>query len=395
MSSPHFILVIFGSSGDLAEKMLLPALRELGASGLLSGRIPVLGTGRTPLDDDAFRARCGRVPAGTAAGGLDPECLHYQPLDPGRPEDYPALRRRLEELDIRHQAQGNFLFYLAVPPGQYAAILTGLAQAGLNEGAPRADGSRPWRRVVIEKPFGRDLASARELNRHALKLFREEQLYRIDHYLGKETVQNLLVTRFANGIFEPLWNRNYIQRVEITSAETDGIGGRGGYYEQAGALRDMVQNHLMQLVALTAMEPPATADARAIRNETMKVFQSLRPFTREEVARSVIRGQYTASTIRGQPVAGYRGEPGVDAGSRTETYAALKFFIDNWRWNGVPFLIRTGKRLPTRVAEIVIHFRHAPHRLFRQPDAVSGSANQLVIRIQPDEGLLLKIGMKV
>ena len=390
MPLPHFILVIFGASGDLAAKKLLPALGNLAAGGFLEGQFAVLGTGRTLLDDDSFRARCKGVLAGCTEGGLPPEALHYQPLDPANADAFSALRRRIEALDAQYHAGGNVLFYLAVPPTQYASIITGLAHAGLN----RAESAQAWRRIIIEKPFGRDLASALALNRHVLKHFREEQVFRIDHYLGKETVQNLLVTRFANGIFEPLWNRNYIQRVEITSAETEGIGGRSGYYEQAGALRDMVQNHLLQLVALTAMEPPATADARAIRNETLKVFQSLRPPGPEEIARNVVRGQYTASKIRGQPVAGYREEPGVNPESRTETYAALKFFIDNWRWNGVPFLIRSGKRLPTRVTEIVIHFRQAPHLLF-QPSQPLSAANQLVIRIQPDEGLLLKVGMKV
>lgn len=389
MPSPHFILVIFGASGDLAEKKLLPALGSLVADGLLDGHFAVLGTGRKPFDDESFRAKCMAAPK---AGGcrLPPDVLHYQVLDPAAPDDFYRLRGRIEALDAQYEAGGNVLFYLAVPSSQYTAIVDGLAHAGLNRAAP----AHAWRRIVIEKPFGCDLASAVALNRHVLKTFQEEQVFRIDHYLGKETVQNLLVTRFANGIFEPLWNRNYIQRVEITSAESDGVGLRSGYYEQAGALRDMVQNHLLHLVGLTAMEPPATADARAIRNETLKVFQSLRPLGPEEIARDVVRGQYTSSKIRGQPVAGYRGEAGVSPESRTETYVALKFYIENWRWQGVPFLIRTGKRLPTRVAEIVIHFRPAPHRLFRY-NQTHCPANQLVIRIQPDEGLLLKVGMKV
>ncbi len=388
MPEHHFILVIFGASGDLAEKKLLPALNGLTGGGFLTGRFAVLGTGRTPLDDRSFRAKCAAsVAPGDAA--LLSDRLHYQPLNPAHPDDFSALRQRLAELNAEYRAGGNILFYLAVPPSQYASIVEGLGNAGLSG---EAEGT--WRRIIIEKPFGRDLASARALNRQVLTHFREEQVFRIDHYLGKETVQNLLVARFANGIFEPLWNRNYIRRVEITSAESAGVGARSGYYEQAGALRDMLQNHLLQLVAVTAMEPPATADAWAVRNETLKVFQSLRPLAPAEIAANVVRGQYTASRIRGEPVAGYREEAGIGSDSRTETYVAMKFFIDNWRWNGVPFLVRTGKRLPTRVTEIVVHFRQPPHHLFRQGDASAPPSNQLVIRIQPDEGLLLKFGLK-
>ena len=388
MLHPHFILVIFGASGDLAEKKLLPALNVLAAGGFLGNQFAVLGTGRTSLDDHSFRAKCARIPGATP--GLPPESIHYQALDPASQDDFLKLRDRLEALEAQFHTGGNIIFYLAVPPGQYTSIVEGLAQAGINHAA----NERSWRRIIIEKPFGRDLASAIALNRHLLKHFQEEQIFRIDHYLGKETVQNLLVMRFANGIFEPLWNRNYIRRVEISSAELEGIGTRSSYYEKAGALRDMLQNHLLQLVALTAMEPPATADARAIRNETLKVFQSLRPLTPEEIASQVIRGQYTSSSIRGETVPGYRQEKGVHPESRTETFVAMKLFIDNWRWNGVPFIIRSGKRLPTRVTEIVIHFRQAPHRLFQHSQTAS-TANQLIIRIQPDEGLLMTVGVKV
>jgi glucose-6-phosphate 1-dehydrogenase len=387
MPHPHFILVIFGASGDLAEKKLLPALHALASGGFLGRQFAVLGTGRTSLDDQSFRAKCASLATGPA--GLPPESIHYQPLDLNRQEDFFTLRERLEALEAQFHTGGNIVFYLAVPPGQHTAIVEGLAQTGLNH----ANAEHAWRRIIIEKPFGHDLASALALNRHVLKHFGEEQIFRIDHYLGKETVQNLLVMRFANGIFEPLWNRNYIRRIEISSAEMEGIGTRSGYYEKAGALRDMLQNHLLQLVALTAMEPPATADSRAIRNETLKVFQSLRPLTPEEIATQVVRGQYIASRIRGENVQGYRQEKGVHPESRTETFVAMKLFIDNWRWNGVPFLIRSGKRLPTRVTEIVVHFRQAPHRLFQHSQAAA--ANQLVIRIQPDEGLLMTIGVKI
>jgi len=248
--------------------------------------------------------------------------------------------------------------------------------------------------LIIEKPFGSSLESARELNRNLLNYFTEDQLFRIDHYLGKETVQNLMVTRFGNGIFEPVWNRNFIERVEVTAVENIGIEDRGGYYDNAGAMRDMVQNHLLQIVGIVAMEPPVVIEADSIRYEKLKVFQSLRPIKPEEVSKQVIRGQYTSSKIKGETVAAYREEPGVDGDSHTETYVAMKFYIDNWRWAGIPFYIRTGKRLPTRVTEIVIEFKPTPHHLFDESAFDHYSANQLIIRIQPDEGILLKFGMK-
>jgi glucose-6-phosphate 1-dehydrogenase len=269
----------------------------------------------------------------------------------------------------------------------YGVIPVHLASVGLNS---ETDG---WKRLIIEKPFGYDLESAMTLKDRLLGHWSEEQIFRIDHYLGKETVQNLLVTRFSNGIFEPLWNRNYIHHVEITAAESIGVEQRGGYYETSGALRDMVQNHLLQVAAITAMESPSSLDPIAIRNEVLKVFQSFRPIRKEDVKTQAIRGQYSAATIKNEVVNGYREEDGVDPNSTTETYAAIKFYIDNWRWGGVPFYIRTGKRLPTRVTEVVIHFKPTPHFLFSQGPAFM-SSNQLVIRIQPDEGILLKFGMK-
>jgi glucose-6-phosphate 1-dehydrogenase len=382
------ILVIFGASGDLAERMLLPALFDLGEGGLLPAKFSVLGTGRTLYDDDSFRAKIAKaLPKG------NPGLLHYIALDPAHPDAYNPLRDRLAELDRTTGAGGNILFYLAVPPNLHGHILKGLKAAGLNKPSP--DHPKAWRRVIIEKPFGRDLESARQLNRLLLSAFPEKSIYRIDHYLGKETVQNILVTRFGNGIFEPLWNRNYIERVEITSAEQHGVEGRGGYYDSAGAVRDMVQNHLLQIMAFIAMEPPVSPDAHSIRHETLKVFQSLRPMKPADVARDVVRGQYTASTIRGQRVPGYREENGVNPDSRTETFAALRCFVDNWRWSGVPFCIRTGKRLPTRVTEAVIHFKPSPHTLFRRESGDPGPPNQLILRIQPDEGVVLKFNMKV
>ncbi|MFQ6098618.1 MAG: glucose-6-phosphate dehydrogenase, partial [Armatimonadota bacterium] len=279
----------------------------------------------------------------------------------------------------------------ATPPSMYEPIAASLSAAGLNREPPPSG----WRRIVVEKPFGSDLQSAKALSRSLLEAFEEAQIYRIDHYLGKETVQNLLVFRFANGIFEPLWNRNYVHHVEVTSAESIGVEGRGRYYDGAGALRDMVQNHLLQVVGMVAMEPPSSLEPDAIRNETLKVFQSLRPLSREDCERFVVRGQYAASTIDGKMVPGYRNEDGVAPDSRTETYVALRFFVDNWRWGGVPFYIRTGKRLPTRATEVVVHFKPTPHRLFGSDVEVDHGRNHLVIRIQPDEGILLEFGMKL
>jgi glucose-6-phosphate 1-dehydrogenase len=301
--------------------------------------------------------------------------------------DFLRLKEKLCEKDKSLCTDGNFIFYMATPPRMYLVIAENLAKAGL------ARQSGGYRRFIIEKPFGYDLDSGKELNKKLHELISEEQIYRIDHYLGKETVQNLLVTRFANGIFEPLWNRNYIHRIEITSAESIGVENRGEYYDSAGALRDMVQNHLMQMVCLTAMEPPSSLEPDAIRNEMLKVLQSLQPVREADVPRQVIRGQYTGSTIRGECISGYRYEKGVARDSRTETFVAIKFFINNWRWGGVPFYMRTGKRLPTMVTEIVIHFKRTPHHLFQRESGIL-SSNQLIIRIQPDEGILLKFDMK-
>ena len=314
--------------------------------------------------------------------------MYYQPIDTADPVEYSKIKTKLETLDSKLGTNGNFIFYLSTPPNLYEIIPKYLAQQGLNKN------ENGWRRLIIEKPFGYDLKSAIDLNKKLLEDYGEDQLYRIDHYLGKESVQNLLVTRFSNGIYEPLWNRNFIDHVEITSSESLGVGNRGGYYDKSGELRDMVQNHLLQMVGLVAMEPPSTIDSRAIRNETLKVFQSLRPMNEEDVRKNTIRGQYVVSKIKGEQIPGYREEKGVDPNSKTETFAAIKFYIDNWRWGGVPFYIRAGKRLPTKVTEIVIHFKQTPHYLFTKKNG-SEACNQLIIRIQPDEGILLKFGMKV
>ena len=315
------------------------------------------------------------------------DSLSYISIDNSKASDFEKLKVILTSKAKELDSGANFIFYMATPPSMYSLIAENLHGAGL------ADQESGFRRFIIEKPFGYDLESGRELNRKLHEMITEDQIYRIDHYLGKETVQNVLVTRFANGIFEPLWNRNYIRCVEITSAESIGVEERGGYYDSSGALRDMVQNHLLQMVGLTAMEPPSSLESNSVRNEVLKVLQSLQPIREDEVPKMVIRGQYTGSTIRGICVPGYRYENGVAKDSRTETYVAIKFFINNWRWGGVPFYIRTGKRLPTRVTEIVIYFKRTPHHLFLR-ETGSLNTNQLIIRIQPDEGILLKFDMK-
>lgn len=395
----NLILVIFGASGDLTHRMLIPALYDLYLQDLLPHGYAVLGVSRTKLSNIDFREKMMK---GIKVNCANPEMskkslesfcerLYYEPLDPSDANEYQRLNKRLTDLDDLYETRGNYIFYLATPPSLYDTIPQNLSKVKLNiQSYPDQ-----LRNLVIEKPFGNSLKTAQDLNKSLLKNFYEHQIFRIDHYLGKETVQNLLVTRFSNGIFEPLWNRNYIDHVEITSAESIGVENRGGYYDKSGALIDMVQNHLLQLTGLIAMEPPTVIESRAIRNEILKVFQSLRPVDINNLEKYVIRGQYTSSTINGNKMHSYREENGVHKTSKTDTFVALKFFIDNWRWAGVPFYIRTGKRLPTRVTEIVIHFRKTPHPLFGFDTNGSDINNVLVVRIQPDEGILLKIGMKI
>jgi glucose-6-phosphate 1-dehydrogenase len=396
MENPkNLVLVIFGASGDLTARKLIPALFSLKAQKLLPEKFNVLGVGRTLFSEVDFRKKMKNSIL-KFSEEKDPDenlivefigSVFYRSMDNAVADDYSGLKSKLEDIDKKFQTPGNYIFYLATPPVMYEVIAGNLTRTGLT------DQSAGFKRLIIEKPFGYDLKSAMELNRKLHEMVSEEQIYRIDHYLGKETVQNVLVTRFANGIFEPLWNRNYIHRVEITSAESIGVEERGGYYDSAGALRDMVQNHLLQMAGMTAMEPPSSLEPDAIRNEILKVFQSLQPIREADVPNQVIRGQYTGSTIRGKRVPGYREEKGVSPDSKTETFAAIKIFINNWRWGGVPFYIRTGKRLPTRVTEIVIHFKRTPHHLFLREQGTL-SSNQLIIRIQPDEGILLKFDMK-
>ncbi|NOR74219.1 MAG: glucose-6-phosphate dehydrogenase [Draconibacterium sp.] len=382
------ILIIFGASGDLTKRKLIPALYVLFKQNLLPKKFAVVGASRSPLTDETFRTKVDEFLPNEEGVESFKKMLFYQPVLTNTANDLIPLKNRLKHISNDLNIDKNFVFYLSTPPSLYEVIPRLLWENKLSKS------SKYFRRLIVEKPFGTDLESAKKLNIKLLNYFKEDMIYRIDHYLGKETVQNMLVTRFSNGIFEPLWNRNYIERVEITSAESLGVEGRGGYYDQSGAMRDMLQNHLLQLVSFVAMEPPTVINATAIRNETIKVFQSLRPIPENMVSKYVIRGQYTESKIRNNKVVGYREEPGVDEFSRTETFVALKFFIDNWRWAGVPFYIRTGKKLPTRVTEVVIHFKSVPHHLFDSANSSSTNNNQLIIRIHPDEGILVKFGMK-
>lgn len=394
------IIVIFGASGDLTKRKLIPALFELYKQKQLPEKFAVLGTGRSEFSDDEFR---DRMFEGLKSYGESKDenknffnkftsCLFYQPIPNSDQKDFENLRARLTKIDEEFEIGENYIYYLSVPPNAYKDIASNLGACGLNKQNTNGNG---WKRIIVEKPFGRDLESAKSLNKYIQRIFKENQIYRIDHYLGKETVQNIIALRFSNGIFEPLWNRNYVDHVEITAAEKVGIEDRGGYYDNAGALRDMVQNHLLQVLGTIAMEPPAIFNADAVRNETVKVFHSLRPVPQERIEDYVMRGQYIESVVGGEKMVGYRDEKKVDPESRTETFVALKVFVDNWRWGGVPFFIRTGKRLPTRVTEVVVHFKKTPHYLFKESKESNIRCNQLVIRIQPNEGILLKFGMKV
>ncbi|HET7340457.1 MAG TPA: glucose-6-phosphate dehydrogenase [Methylomirabilota bacterium] len=396
MADEAFSLVIFGASGDLTHRKLMPALWSLYAARTLPEPFAIVGTGRTEMTDQEFRTRMRdgvrqfarlKVPSEQIWERFAAN-LTYVAGDPTTPELYGRLRERLEEVEGRHGGAPERLYYLATPPSLYDDITVQLGKAGLAE--PRPGG---WTRIVIEKPFGHDLASAHELNRLVNSVFREEQVYRIDHYLGKETVQNVLALRFANGIFEPLWNRNHVAEVQLTVAETVGVEGRGGYYEESGALRDMIQNHLLQVMCLVAMEPPVTFDARAVRDEKSKVMTALRPLDPARVDDAALRAQYGPGFVDGKPVPGYRQEKGVKPESTTEAYAALRLFVDNWRWAGVPFYLQTGKRLAKRVSEIVIRFHRTPHFIFRR-GPVHVDPNILIIRIQPDEGIALVVDAK-
>lgn len=388
------IFVIFGASGDLTRRKLIPAIYNLYVFNQLPEKFAILGASRTGLSDDQFRKNFIQSIKDFSDLKDDNKIqefvkhLFYSSIETSADSSLDDFRIKLNTVRSEFSIGGNTIFYLSTPPKLYSIMPKLLAAQKLND---ESDG---WKRLIIEKPFGYDLKSALKLSNELNENWNEEQIYRIDHYLGKETVQNVLVTRFSNGIFEPLWNRNYIHHIEMTSAEAIGVEKRGGYYDSSGALRDMIQNHLLQIVGLIAMEPPASLEAQAIRDEIKKVFQAFRPVGENEVSKYAVRGQYISSKIMGEQVKGYREEEGVPADSKTETFAAIKFYIDNWRWGGIPFYLRTGKRLPTRVTEAVIHFKPTPHYLFARQN-ISDSCNQLIIRIQPDEGILLKFGMKI
>ncbi|MEO8218034.1 MAG: glucose-6-phosphate dehydrogenase [Acidobacteriota bacterium] len=393
-------LVIFGASGDLTKRKLIPSLYSLAADGLLPAGQTIVGFAKPDFTDEAFRMSmreacdqfARRRPTEDAVWENFAERLFYVRGEFQDQDAYVRLRAKLEEIDKEKGTGGRRIYYLAVPPAFFEVIANILGGSGMVND-PETDA--PFTRVIIEKPFGHDLASARELNQVAVMTFRERQVFRIDHYLGKETVQNLLVLRFANGIFEPFWNRQYIDHVQFTVAESIGVERRGGYFEGAGISRDIIQNHLLQLVSLVGMEPPAAFEADSVRDEKVKVLKALREFPRDGLKNLAVRGQYVAGSIMGAPVPAYRAEENVDINSNVETYAAMKIFIDNWRWAGVPFYVRAGKRLPKRVTDISIHFRSAPYLLFKKLNRVTTRPNVLAIRIQPDEGISLKFDSKV
>jgi glucose-6-phosphate 1-dehydrogenase len=395
--APPCVLVIFGASGDLAKRKLIPAIYNLAAGGFLPEEFAIAGISRSPMSDDEFRQKMSQDLHTFETGTLEPERvewlkrrLSYIAGDLDQAATYDRLRAALAAIDERWGTRGSYLFYLAVPPSQFAQIIQRLGEARLT-----AEENGAFRRVVIEKPFGHDLDSARRLNHDIREVVEESQIYRIDHYLGKETVQNILAFRFANGIFEPIWNRRYIDHVQITVAETVGVESRGAYYEEAGALRDMVQNHMFQLLALTAMEPPISFAPDVVRDERVKILRAVRPLAPEDVLRETVRGQYGAGTVGGKPAPAYRAEKGVSPTSSVETFVALKLYVDNWRWADVPFYLRTGKHLPRRVTEVAIQFKRAPFILFRETPVEQLEPNLLVMHIQPDEGISLSFEGKV
>jgi glucose-6-phosphate 1-dehydrogenase len=397
--TPPAVVVIFGASGDLAARKLLPALHQLSARGQLDDATAVVGVARSDLGDDGFRDRVRAAFADSAGEtGLD-DALWARWHDGvrwvrGSYDDAATYRRLgevLSDLDERRGTSGNRVFYLSTPPGVFADVVRCLGAEGLHRPGPGG-----WcARVVIEKPFGHDLASAQRLDADLHQVLDEDQLYRIDHYLGKETVQNVLALRFANAIFEPVWNRRYVDSVQITVAEADGVGHRAGFYDSAGALRDIVQNHLLQVMALTAMEPPAVMTPAGIRNEKVKLLDAVDVLDVDEVAEHVVRGRYAAGSVDGEAVPGYLDEEGVPADSTTETFVAARLRVDNWRWAGVPFHLRAGKRLPVRATQVVLRFHEVPHLPFAPVQARQLGPNALVLRIQPDEGIMLCFGAKV
>lgn len=392
------MLIIFGASGDLTARKLIPALYNLYKGGHLPENFMVLGASRSAMTDEEFRQKVVQE-SEFMREKISNETkefisnfankLFYEDLGGNYDTSYNKLAKRIGEINTEKDCEKNYIFYLSTPPSLYEIIAKNLCEANLTKE------DNGWKRIIVEKPFGYSLATAKKLNEGLQKYFNESQVYRIDHYLGKETVQNLLVTRFSNSIFEPTWNRRYIHHVEITNAETVGVEKRGGYYDKSGALRDMFQSHLLQVVSLIVMEPPINSSAEEIRDEKVKALKSLRIMSSdEELATHSMKGQYVASTINGKKVKGYREEDGVNSNSKTETFAAVKFFVDNWRWKDVPFYVRTAKYMPTKVTEVVIHFKSPAHEVFKSQD-VYKKDNKIIIRIQPDEGILMKFGVKV
>ncbi|HSL97296.1 MAG TPA: glucose-6-phosphate dehydrogenase [Candidatus Deferrimicrobiaceae bacterium] len=393
---PH-TMVLFGATGDLSHRKVFPALAQLWRTNLLPADWHLVAVARRPYDDESFRAEVAKALERHSRVALEPDVagqfLERISYHRGDFDEEATYDRLVEVIHQRAREQGgvaNVLFYLATQPSAFPTIVAQVGRCGLDHEMHGGG----WRRIVIEKPFGRDLDSARRLNREVGRVFRETQVYRIDHYLGKETVRNLLVFRFGNGIFEPIWSRQYVDHVQITVAESIGVEERGAFYEETGAVRDVLQNHLLQLLSLVAMEPPAAFAADPLRDEKVKVLRSVAPVPRGRVARDVVRGQYAPGWVEGIEVPGYRGADEVDPQSETETFVAGRFEVDNWRWSGVPFYLRHGKRLPKRATEIAIQFREVPHRLFAEAET-DPQPNLLAIRIQPDEGILLRFGSKV
>jgi len=392
-------IVIFGATGDLTRRKLVPALYGLACDGLLPPEVAILGCARREKTSEEFAAELREDCEEHGRDAVDDECwerfvrgVGYVQGGFDDPSTFAKLGKRLEELDRDPGTAGNRLFYLAVPPDQFPVVLAGLDEAGLIR---RPDDPAGFTRVVVEKPFGHDLESARALNAEVAKVLHESQVFRIDHYLGKETVQNILVFRLGNGIFEPLFNRRYVDHVQITVAESLGVGDRAGYFDRAGILRDMIQSHVLQLLTLVAMEPPSRFEADAVRDEKVKVLESIRPLLPDEVPSRTVRARYVSGRIGAEGVPGYLDEPNVPADSETETYAAVRFHVRTWRWSGVPFYLRVGKRLPRRATEISIVFRHPPLALFWREGCAETAENVLTLRIQPDEGITLTVGSKV
>jgi len=391
------LLVIFGSNGDLAKRKLLPAVFQLYIENLLPDNFVVLGAGSQEKNVEAYRIDVQeslKIFANKSITGY-PEKLQeflqkvfYKKVNNQQEEDFQSLSDYIQTLATEHNLTKNIVFYFSIPPFLYEVVAANLVKYGLNN---EEDG---WKRIIVEKPFGYSYETALDLDKKLHNGFHEEQIYRIDHYLGKETVQNIMVTRFSNGFFEPIWNRKYIERIEITASEKIGVGNRGGYYDTSGAMRDMIQNHLLQVLAVVAMEPPAVFDSDSIRNETVKVLQAIRPIKPGEVADNVIRGQYISGQVGDEVQKGYRQETGVAPNSKTETFVAMKIFVDNWRWGDVPFFIRTGKQLPERVTEVVIHLKPAPQQLFKQL-CLTEPNNLIILRIHPDAGVAIDFGMKI